>query len=68
MCEGKVKGHQEHMEKVSEHLIKYQKEMKEWLGMIFKGILDENFPSLIKVIHPQICGIQEINKYLDLLS
>lgn len=56
------------MEKVSEHLIKYQKEMKEWLGMIFKGILDENFPSLIKVIHPQICGIQEINKYLDLLS
>lgn len=56
------------MEKVSEYLIKYQKEMKEWLGMIFKGILDENFLSLIKVIYFQICGIQEINKYLDLLS
>ena len=42
-CKGEVKGHQEHVEKVSEHLIVYEKEVIECLWMIFEGILAENF-------------------------
>ena len=36
-------GHQEHVAKVSEHLIVYEKEVIECLWMIFEGILAENF-------------------------
>lgn len=50
LCEGQARGHQQHMDKISERLIVYQEEMTEWLWM-FEGVLAKDLSNLVKVRH-----------------